>query len=230
MFYPISKCWVLDKTIIIIIKKKKVTLLLLKWWCDYQAVKCMFWVCEWNPVVWLFSVSHHSRGDWLGKPATIKGESNGAVGYVGSSLTVHNPLYFVHKFRLNKLMQCLILLVSIFKMIGMLLKFVHGRRSKKANENILQRVSQPFYFKKIGNKGEIIIIMISPLLPIFLTLIISLVIYCICVAGVAAYIQYLCHIDRLQKRAFRFRCIQRLITIHQVVKERDYSTCIMGNC
>ena len=112
----------------------------------------------------------------------------------------------------------------------MLLKFVHGRRSKKANENIQQRVSQPFYFKKIGNKGEIIIIMISPLLPILLTLIISLVIYCICVSGVAAYIQYLCHIDRLQKRAFRFRCIQQLITIHQVVKERDYSTCIMGNC
>ena len=107
---------------------------------------------------------------------------------------------------------------------------VHGRRSKKANRNVLQRVSQPFYFKKIGNKGEIIIIMISPLLPILLTLIISLVIYCICVAGVAAYIQYLCHIDRLQKRAFRFRCIQQLITIHQVVKERDYSTCIMGNC
>ena len=61
---------------------------------------------------------------------------NGAVGYVGSSLTVHSPLYFVHKFRLNKLMQFLILLVSIVKMIGLLLKFVHGQRSKKANENI----------------------------------------------------------------------------------------------
>ena len=36
-----------------------------------------------------------SRGDWLGKPANIKVESNGAVVYVGSSLTVHNP--FVHK-------------------------------------------------------------------------------------------------------------------------------------
>ena len=38
------------------------------------------------------------RGDWLGKLANIKVENNGAVGYVGSSLTVHNPLFFVpHK-------------------------------------------------------------------------------------------------------------------------------------
>ena len=32
-----------------------------------------------------------SRGDWLGNPANIKVENNGAVGYVGSSLPVHNP-------------------------------------------------------------------------------------------------------------------------------------------
>ena len=32
-----------------------------------------------------------SRGGWLGNPANIKVEDNGAVGYVGSSLTVHNP-------------------------------------------------------------------------------------------------------------------------------------------
>ena len=38
-----------------------------------------------------------SRGDWLGKPPNIKVDNNGAVGYVGSSLTVHNPLIFVHK-------------------------------------------------------------------------------------------------------------------------------------
>ena len=37
------------------------------------------------------------RGDWLGNPAKIKGENNGAVGYVGSSLTLHNPLFSVHK-------------------------------------------------------------------------------------------------------------------------------------
>ena len=30
-------------------------------------------------------------------PANIKVENNGAVGYVGSSLTVHNPLFFVHR-------------------------------------------------------------------------------------------------------------------------------------
>ena len=34
---------------------------------------------------------HISRGDWLGNPANIKVENNGAVGYVGSSLPVHNP-------------------------------------------------------------------------------------------------------------------------------------------
>ena len=38
------------------------------------------------------------RGDWLGTLANIKVENNGAVVYVGSSLTVHNPLFFVpHK-------------------------------------------------------------------------------------------------------------------------------------
>ena len=35
-----------------------------------------------------------SRGDWLGKPANIKVENNGAAVYVGNSLTVHNPLFF----------------------------------------------------------------------------------------------------------------------------------------
>ena len=38
-----------------------------------------------------------SRGDWLENLAKIKDENNGAVVYVGSSLTVHNPLFFVHK-------------------------------------------------------------------------------------------------------------------------------------
>ena len=38
-----------------------------------------------------------SRGDWLGKPPNSKVDNNGAVGYVGSSLTVHNPLFFVRK-------------------------------------------------------------------------------------------------------------------------------------
>ena len=38
-----------------------------------------------------------SRGHLLGKPANIKVENNCAVGYVGSSLTVYNPLFFVLK-------------------------------------------------------------------------------------------------------------------------------------
>ena len=52
----------------------------------------------------IFSIVN--RGDWLEKPANIKVENNGAVGYVGSSLTVHNPLFFGHKLWLSKLMQC----------------------------------------------------------------------------------------------------------------------------
>ena len=38
-----------------------------------------------------------SRGDWLEIPANIKVENNSAVGYVGSALTLHNPLFSVHK-------------------------------------------------------------------------------------------------------------------------------------
>ena len=38
-----------------------------------------------------------TRGERLGNPANIKAENNSAVGYVGSSLTVHNPLFSVHK-------------------------------------------------------------------------------------------------------------------------------------
>ena len=44
-----------------------------------------------------------STGDWVGKPANIKFENNGAVVYVGSSLALHNLLLFVHKLRLKKL-------------------------------------------------------------------------------------------------------------------------------
>jgi len=44
-----------------------------------------------------FSNGIVNRGDWLGMPANIKVENNGAVVYVESSLTVHNPLFFVHK-------------------------------------------------------------------------------------------------------------------------------------
>ena len=41
-----------------------------------------------------------------GKKKKKKIENCGAVGFVGSSLTVHNPLFFVHKVWLNKLMNC----------------------------------------------------------------------------------------------------------------------------
>ena len=44
------------------------------------------------------SSSIASRGDWLKNPSNNKVENNGAVVYVGSSLTVHNPLFSVHKF------------------------------------------------------------------------------------------------------------------------------------
>ena len=41
-----------------------------------------------------FTKAIPSRRDWLGKPANIKVENNGDVVYVGSSLTVHNPLFY----------------------------------------------------------------------------------------------------------------------------------------
>ena len=71
-----------------------------------------------------------NREDWLRKPANIKVENNGAVVYVRISLTVHNPLFFVHKLWLNKSMRCLYWSVS-FKMIGMLLNVVHSQVQKK---------------------------------------------------------------------------------------------------
>ena len=33
-------------------------------------------------------------------------QHNSAVAYAEHSLTMHNPLFSVHKFRLNKLMRC----------------------------------------------------------------------------------------------------------------------------
>ena len=60
-----------------------------------------------------FSVLIVSRGNWWGKPANIKAENNGAVVYVGSSLTMHNPLFFVLKLWLNKLMRSFYWSVSL---------------------------------------------------------------------------------------------------------------------
>ena len=53
-----------------------------------------------------------SGGDWLGNPENIKVGNNGAAGYVGRSLTVHSPLFPVHKLYLNKLMQCFYWLIT----------------------------------------------------------------------------------------------------------------------
>ena len=35
------------------------------------------------------------RGHWLRKAANIKDKNNGAAVYLGSTLVVHNPLFFV---------------------------------------------------------------------------------------------------------------------------------------
>ena len=45
----------------------------------------------------LGSLTIISKGDWLGNRANTKDENNGAVVYVGSFLTVHNPLFSVDK-------------------------------------------------------------------------------------------------------------------------------------
>ena len=59
-------------------------------------------------------------------------KNKGAVAYDESSLTVHNPLFFVHKLGLNKIMRGFNWSVSQFKMIAVLLNVVHGQvqRSK----------------------------------------------------------------------------------------------------
>ena len=72
----------------------------------------------------LASLNIVSKGDWWGKPANIEVDNNGAVVCIGSSLTMHDPLFFIYKLWLNKLM------VSKFKMIGMLLKVVHSQVQK----------------------------------------------------------------------------------------------------
>ena len=84
---------------------------------------------------WL-SKSIDSTGGWLGKPANLKVENNGAVVYVGSSLTVHNALFFVHKLWLKK-KKAMFQLVSKFKMIKMLLQVVHRQVHKNQEHRSL---------------------------------------------------------------------------------------------
>ena len=70
-----------------------------------------------------------SKGNWLGKPANNKFENNGAVVYVGSYLTEHNPSFFCSQIVTEK-NNAVFLLVSKFKIIGMLLNIVHGQVQK----------------------------------------------------------------------------------------------------
>ena len=53
-------------------------------------------------------------------------ENKDAVAYDENSLTAHNPLFFVHKLGLNKLMRGFYWSVSQFKMIGVLWNVGHG--------------------------------------------------------------------------------------------------------
>ena len=55
----------------------------------------------------------------------------------------------------------------------------------------------------------------------FSSLIMSLFTCCIRGWGVAAHTKYLSQIDRLQNRAFRFRCIPQVTPIQEIVQERD---------
>ena len=68
------------------------------------------------------------RGDWLRKPANIKVENNGAVVYVGSSLTVQNPVFCSQI--VTEYINAMFLLVSKFKMIGMLFNLAYGQVQK----------------------------------------------------------------------------------------------------
>ena len=96
---------------------------------------CQCRLCEIPTGICLF-VNHTivSKGDWLGNPANIKVENKGAVGYVGSSLTEHNPLFSLHKLWLNKLMQyfCWSITSKWLECYWTLCSV----RSKKANKNL----------------------------------------------------------------------------------------------
>ena len=71
-----------------------------------------------------------------------KVENNGAAVYVGSSLTAHNPLFFVHNSRMKKLMWCFYWSVS--------LKWLECYwtlctvRSKKANKKKITKACNRF--------------------------------------------------------------------------------------
>ena len=83
---------------------------------------------------------------WLWKPANIKVENNGAVVYVGSSLTVHSPLFFVHKLWLNKLMRCFYWSVQNERnAIESCARSAPKKLTKTYNKGV-ERSSEPFHF------------------------------------------------------------------------------------
>ena len=77
-------------------------------WVIFHAAPDTAYVNQFFPsefIIW-FNFIVVSRGDLLGKPANNEVENNGAVVNAGSSLTVHNPLFFVHNSKLKIFMQC----------------------------------------------------------------------------------------------------------------------------
>ena len=74
-------------------------------------------------VRYVIVLSTISRGDWLGKPANIKVENNGAVVYVGLPDSAQS---FVFCSQIN----AMFLLVNNFKLIRMLLNVAHGQVQK----------------------------------------------------------------------------------------------------
>ena len=64
---------------------------------DLSAVQIWTGVLDNSIAVACTTTTIVSRGDWLGNPANIEVENNGAVADVASFLTVHNPLFSVHK-------------------------------------------------------------------------------------------------------------------------------------
>ena len=76
------------------------------------------------------------RGAWFWKPANVKVENNGAVVYVGSSLTVRDLLNVFCSQILTEEIHAMFLLVSKFKMIGMLLNVAHSQVQNANYKNI----------------------------------------------------------------------------------------------
>ena len=75
------------------------------------------------------------RGDWLRKTTNIKYKNNCAAVYVGSSLTVHNPLFSVGKLIVMEEINGTCLLVNKIKMLRMLLN-IDTVRTKTYNKGI----------------------------------------------------------------------------------------------